>query len=67
MKLKNISNGDRGVYTVEGELIMVPAGGFVDGDFKDFSDEWFEEAKDPLDHDGNGKKGGAKKPVAADE
>lgn len=68
MKLKNISTGDRGVYTDEGALIMVPAGATVEGDFEDFSAEWFEEPKDPLDHDANGKKGGAKKPApAADE
>ena len=67
MKLKNISTGDRGVYTEDGDLIMVRAGETVEGEFEDFAAEWFAEAPDPLDHDGNGKKGGAKKPVASDE
>lgn len=61
MQLKNISTGDRGVYTDDGTLIMVAAGQTVEGEFEDFSTEWFEEAKadEP-------KKAPAKKP-AADE
>ena len=68
-KFKNISTGDRGLYTVEG-LIMVPAGATTeDVDLaKDevLNEEWFakdgskaaKDAADPLDHDGDGRKGG---------
>lgn len=63
-KFKNISTGDRGLYTVEG-LIMVPAGATTeDVDLaKDEvpNEEWFEKstAKPQLDHDKDGKAGGA--------
>ena len=68
-KFTNISTGDRGLHTAGG-LIMVPAGATVDVDLakdEEPNDEWFapaaskagKEAADPLDHDGNGKKGGA--------
>lgn len=68
-KLTNISTGDRGLHTAGG-LIMVPAGATVDVDLaknEEPNEEWFapasskaaKEASDPLDHDGNGKKGRA--------
>jgi len=69
-KFKNISTGDRGLYTVDG-LIMVPAGATTeDVDLaKDEvpNEEWFakdgskaaKDPADPLDHDLDGKKGGA--------
>lgn len=66
MKLVNISNGPRGAYLKGGALVMVEAGEAIEGDFGDVNDEWFAKegtkaAKeaDPLDHDANGKKGGA--------
>ena len=63
-KLKNISTGDRGLHTAGG-LIMVPAGATVDVDLakdEEPNEEWFapsssKAAKDPLNHDQNGKKG----------
>lgn len=67
-KFKNISTGDRGLRTADG-LVMVPAGATVEVDLakdEDPNEEWFAKAgsaaakeADPLDHDGNGKKGGA--------
>lgn len=61
-KVRNISNGPRGAY-LKGALVMAEVGQVVDAD--DFAEEWFAEETDPLDHDGNGKKGGSK-PKAAE-
>ena len=64
-KVKNISTGPRGAY-LGGVLVMAEAGQVIEAD--DFADEWFAKATaaeakaDPLDHDGDGRKGGAKKP-----
>lgn len=67
-KFTNISTGDRGLHTVGG-LVMVPAGATVEVELakdEDPNDEWFAKAGTkaanaaaPVDHDGNGKKGGA--------
>ena len=56
--VQNISNGPRGAY-LKGVLVMAEPGETIEAD--DFAPEWFA---DPLDHDGNGKKGGARKPKA---
>ena len=66
-KVTNISTGPRGAY-LGGVLVMAEAGETIEAD--DFSEEWFAKAgsadakaaADPLDHDGDGRKGGAKKP-----
>ena len=65
MKLVNISDGPRGAYLKGGTLVMAEAGETIEGDFDDVNDEWFAKdgtkaakAADPLDHDGDGKKGG---------
>ena len=64
-KVKNISTGPRGAY-LGGVLVMAEPGQVIEAD--DFADEWFAKATsadakaDPLDHDGDGRKGGAKKP-----
>ncbi len=70
-KFTNISDGPRGLRTTEG-LVMVERGETVEGvlaDGEDLNEEWFakagsavakEAAADPLDHDGDGHKGGAK-------
>lgn len=72
-KFKNISIGPRGFYTTNG-LVMVEAGAEIDATpakDEDPNEEWFAKAgtaaarhadADPLDHDGDGRKGGAKKP-----
>lgn len=66
-KFKNISTGDRGLYTTDG-LLMVPAGATTEdvtlAENEAPNEEWFAKArsaaaKDPLDHDADGKKGGA--------
>lgn len=63
--VKNISNGPRGAY-LAGVLVMAEAGQVIEAD--DFAEEWFAKATaadakaDPLDHDGDGRKGGTKKP-----
>lgn len=56
--------GDDGKDTV-GDLVMAESGETIEGDFIDVNDEWFAKdgtkaakAADPLDHDGDGKKGG---------
>lgn len=69
-KFTNISNGPRGIYGKNG-LVMVEAGHDFDGDLaegEEPAEEWFakagtkaaKEAADPLDHDGDGKRGGMK-------
>ena len=46
-KFTNISTGDRGLYTIDG-LIMVPAGATTDdvklADNEDLNEEWFAKA-----------------------
>lgn len=72
-KFTNVSNGPRGIYT-DGGLIMVEAGQTTDDvtllKGEEPNEEWFAKAgsaaakaadQDPLDHDGDGKKGGAAK------
>lgn len=70
-KFTNISNGPRGIHTVNG-LVMVEAGQDFEGDLaknEEANEEWFAKAgtkaakealADPLDHDGDGTKGGMK-------
>lgn len=63
-KVTNISTGDRGLYTTDG-LIMVPAGATTDdvklAENEAPNEEWFAKstAKPQLDHDKDGKAGGA--------
>ena len=54
--VRNISNGPRGAYK-GATLVMAEPGEVIEAD--DFAEEWFGPA-DPLDHDGDGKKGGSK-------
>lgn len=73
-KFTNISTGPRGIHT-DGGLVMVEAGETVDVTLAENEvpvEEWFAKAgsaaakdaeRDPLDHDGDGKKGGAAKPA----
>lgn len=63
-KVTNISNGPRGAY-LSGVLVMAERGETIEAD--DFTEEWFAKvgsadakAADPLDHDGDGHKGGSK-------
>lgn len=68
-KFKNISNGPRGLHTVGG-LVIVESGQEIDAELakdEDANEEWFAKAgsaaakaADPLDHDGDGHKGGSK-------
>ena len=61
-RVKNISDGPRGAY-LKGAFVEAEAGKEIEAD--DFAPEWFEVVEaDPLDHDGNGRKGGARKPAA---
>ena len=67
-KFKNISTGDRGLYTTDG-LLMVPAGATTDdvtlAENETPNEEWFAKAgsaaakADPLDHDADGVRGGS--------
>lgn len=70
-KFTNISNGPRGIHTAGG-LVMVEKGQTVEADLaenEEPNEEWFAKAgtaaaksadADPLDHDGDGTKGGTK-------
>ena len=63
-KVKNISTGPRGAY-LAGAYVEAGVGETIEAD--DFAPEWFEPVKpDPLDHDGDGRKGGARKAKPAD-
>ena len=63
-KVKNISTGPRGAY-LAGAYVEAGVGETIEAD--DFAPEWFEPVKpDPLDHDGDGRKGGAKKAKPAE-
>lgn len=59
--VKNISDGPRGAYN-GGMLVMANPGEVIEAD--DFAPEWFASDgahADPLDHDGDGRKGGSKR------
>lgn len=60
--VRNISTGPRGAYN-GGALVMANPGEVIEAD--DFAPEWFELAEavhiDPLDHDGDGRKGGSRR------
>ena len=57
--VKNISTGPRGAY-LKGVFVEAAPGEAIEAD--DYAPEWFEVVKsDPLDHDGNGKKGCVRK------
>ena len=57
-KVKNVSMGPRGAY-LKGAYVEAEPGQTIEAD--DFAPEWFEPVIDPLDHDGNGKKGCVRK------
>lgn len=66
IKVTNISSGPRGAY-LDGALVMAERGETIEAD--DFAEEWFAKAgsadakaADPLDHDGDGRKGGVAPP-----
>lgn len=57
-RVRNIASGPRGAY-LDGQLKMAEPGEVIEAD--DFVDEWFAADKPhPLDHDGDGVKGGSK-------
>lgn len=62
--VRNISTGPRGAY-LAGAFVEAAPGEVIKAD--DFAPEWFEAdgKSDPLDHDGDGKRGGsrARKPA----
>lgn len=63
-KFTNYTQGTKGLNTVTG-LVHVEAGKTVDVDISEAeaaaakATGWFSKPKDPLDHDDDGKKGGA--------
>lgn len=71
-KFTNYTQGPKGLNTEAG-LVYVEAGQTVDvelsaaeaGSAK--ATGWFSKAKDPLDHDDDGKKGGSAAPKADDK
>lgn len=71
-KFTNYTQGPKGLNTVAG-LVYVDAGKSVDVEISDEeaavskATGWFSPPKDPLDHDANGKKGGAAAPKADDK
>ncbi len=65
MKITNIAPGPRGIHTLAGSVILNP-GQTIEAELSEVELEgsketgWFEFGKpDPLDHDGDGKKGGS--------
>ncbi len=56
--VRNVSTGPRGAY-LAGAYVEAGVGETIEAD--DYAPEWFEPVSDPLDHDGNGKKGCARK------
>lgn len=66
MKITNISPGPRGIHTLAGSVILNP-GQTIEADLSEVEHEgsketgWFsfDGKADPLDHDGDGKKGGS--------
>lgn len=66
-KFTNYTQGPKGLNTLAG-LVHVEAGQTVDVEISDEEAAaskktgWFSAPKDPLDHDGDGKKGGAAAP-----
>ena len=56
--VKNISTGPRGAY-LKGVYAEADPGEIIEAD--DYAPEWFEPVSDPLDHDGNGVRGGSLK------
>ncbi len=61
--VRNVSTGPRGAY-LAGAYVEAGVGETIEAD--DYAPEWFEPVSDPLDHDGNGKKGGARKAKPAE-
>lgn len=60
--VRNISNGPRGAY-LGSALVMAEVNEVIEAD--DFAEEWFaieadQAEADPLDHDGDGHKGGSR-------
>lgn len=68
-KFTNHTTGPKGLNTEAG-LVYVEAGQAVDVEISEAeaasakATGWFAKAKDPLDHDADGKKGGAAAPKA---
>ena len=64
-KLTNFTNGPKGVHTVGGLVYIAPGQTSEDLDISEGELKaakgtgWFSKPKDPLDHDDDGKKGGA--------
>lgn len=63
-KLTNYTAGPKGVHALQG-LVYIDAGTSLDVEISDEelasakATGWFSKPKDPLDHDEDGKKGGA--------
>lgn len=71
-KFTNYTQGPKGLNTLAG-LVHVEAGQTVDVEVSEAeaasakATGWFSRPKDPLDHDADGKKGGAAAPKADDK
>lgn len=71
-KFTNYTQGPKGLNTEAG-LVYVEAGQTVDVEVSEAeaasakATGWFSKAKDPLDHDDDGKKGGSAAPKADDK
>lgn len=71
-KFTNYTQGPKGLNTETG-LVYVEAGQTVDVEVSAAeaasakATGWFSKAKDPLDHDDDGKKGGSAAPKADDK
>jgi hypothetical protein len=71
-RFTNYTQGPKGLHTEAG-LVYVEAGQTVDVEVSEAeaasakATGWFSKAKDPLDHDDDGKKGGSAAPKADDK
>lgn len=69
MKITNISSGPKSIWSAAAkEMVFVHAGETVEAEIDEAEREaadpaWFSFELDPLDHDGDGRKGGAVEPV----
>jgi hypothetical protein len=73
MKITNISSGPKSIWSAAAkEMVFVPAGATVEAEIDASEREaadpaWFSFELDPLDHDGDGRKGGAVEPENENE
>jgi hypothetical protein len=73
MKITNISSGPKSIWSAAAkEMVFVPAGATVEAEIDASEREaanpaWFSFELDPLDHDGDGRKGGAVEPDLSED